>query len=117
MLTVDQIRARTLPVVRLYDVTSLSLFGSYAKGTATQSSDVDLLVEFSTRYVSLIKLSGLKLALEESLGTSVDVIHAPIPNDSLLDVQEVIALYASDEEAGRDDPTKDMLLNRRLQKC
>ncbi len=62
--------------------------------------------KFTTRHVSPIKLSGFKLALEESLGTAVDIIHAPISIDSLLEVREVIALYAPDEEAGRDDSSE-----------
>jgi predicted nucleotidyltransferase len=60
--------------------------GSYTNRSATQASDVDFLVEFDTHYVSLIKLSGFKLALEESLGVAVDVIHIPISDNSLLDV-------------------------------
>ena len=51
------------------------LFGSYSRGEETADSDIDLLVAFdSTARISLMKLSGMSLDLEELLGRGVDIV-------------------------------------------
>ena len=54
-----------------YALRTVSIFGSYAEGRATASSDLDLLVEFDHPTVSLIKLNALKYDLEDALGLPV----------------------------------------------
>jgi predicted nucleotidyltransferase len=56
-----------------YGISAISLFGSVARGEATESSDVDLLVEFS-RPIGLLQFVELKRALEEALGRRVDLV-------------------------------------------
>ena len=48
-------------------------FGSIADGTATEASDLDLLVEF-TGQKSLLDLVALKLDLEAEISRKVDVL-------------------------------------------
>ena len=55
-----------------YAVQRIALFGSFARGTATQGSDVDLLVEFS-RPVGL-EFIGVLIEMEHLLGRKVDVV-------------------------------------------
>ena len=43
--TIDQIKMYLAPVLSQYNVKSATLFGSYGKGSANASSDVDLLVD------------------------------------------------------------------------
>ena len=45
MLTVEEIARRLAPVFEASGVTKAVLFGSFAKGTATADSDVDIVVE------------------------------------------------------------------------
>jgi len=71
----------------------VSYFGSYADERATSESDLDLLIEFQKPRISLFMLSALKLDLEDLLNVSVDVIHAPLPKDSLLEVKEMVLVY------------------------
>jgi predicted nucleotidyltransferase len=52
---------------------SLAVFGSVARGEATDSSDVDLLVEFS-RPVGLFHFSRVRRRLSEMLGAPVDLV-------------------------------------------
>ncbi len=52
-----------------YGVSSVSLFGSVARGEPTEESDIDLLVEFS-RPIGLLKFGELKRILEEVFGRS-----------------------------------------------
>lgn len=54
-------------------VKDLAVFGSIARGDSSQSSDVDILVEFS-RPVGLLEFVHLKILLEEWLGCRVDLV-------------------------------------------
>lgn len=74
-------------------VTHVSLFGSYAKGTADSQSDVDLLVTFTSAVVSLFTLAHLLSCFEDRLGTDVDVVQFPMPSDTLLDIEKAIPIY------------------------
>lgn len=56
-----------------YGVQSISLFGSVARGREGPASDVDVLVEFGGP-PTFDQYMGLKLYLEDLLGTSVDVV-------------------------------------------
>ena len=42
---IDEIARRIAEPVARYDIRAAYLFGSYAKGTATETSDIDLLVD------------------------------------------------------------------------
>ena len=56
-----------------FDVHSLAVFGSVARGTARKSSDIDILVEFS-RPVGLFEFARLQLYLEKLLKRKVDLV-------------------------------------------
>lgn len=71
------------------------LFGSCADGTNTSSSDVDLLVEFKSDFVSLLTISSLKIELEELLNSDVDIIRLPIPENALITPEKVVPIYAA----------------------
>lgn len=53
-------------------IRKVSLFGSYAKGTATPGSDVDLYLEADSEF-GLLDLAGLEIALRQRLGKKVEV--------------------------------------------
>ena len=44
MVSLDNINKLCLKIANVYDTEKIILFGSYAKGTATEDSDIDLLV-------------------------------------------------------------------------
>lgn len=94
MLSTDTVKNNVCDVVRDYPtVRRVDLFGSYAQRTQRESSDVDLLVEFSTPAVSLLTLSALRRRIESALAVPVDLLHAPLPEDSILDIGKVVTLY------------------------
>ena len=95
MLTVQQIADGVRAVSREYPLQKVELFGSYARGNSTPQSDVDLLVEFSQPRVSLLTLSAMRLRLEDLLGTGVDIVHGPLQEDSILDVDGKVLLYGA----------------------
>lgn len=71
ILKIDEIKERCYPVFSEYGVKYCYLFGSYAKSTATQTSDVDLLVSSD---VKGMRFFGMTEALREALGKKTDVL-------------------------------------------
>ena len=95
VLTIEKIEQKVKKVSKDYPLKRVTLFGSYAEGTFDEDSDVDLLVEFDIPHVSLFLISGLRLRLQEELGKDVDLIHAPISDDAMIEIREEISLYES----------------------
>ena len=95
MLTIQQIADGVHTASQEYPLRKVELFGSYASGKNTAQSDVDLLVEFTQPRVSLLTLNSLKYRMEELLGTEVDIVHGPLPQDSMLQVDRRIPLYGA----------------------
>lgn len=93
MLDIETIAKGVQESIRDYPVKKIELFGSYAENRQTEESDVDLLVEFTSLAVSLLVIASLRNRLENSLGVSVDLIHAPIPEDPILEVGKRVTLY------------------------
>ena len=90
MPTFDTIRETLNGMKTDYALRKVSVFGSFADGRATGESDLDLLVEFDSPAVSLITLNALKYDLEDALGLPVDVVHAPLPEGSMITVGKVV---------------------------
>ena len=93
MLTVTNIRESVDDIIVKYPIKKISLFGSYADGNANEDSDIDLLVEFLTADVSLFMLYDIKEEIENKLNKEVDLIHAPIDKNSLININKVIEIY------------------------
>ena len=74
MQTIEAIKEAITPIAQEYGLKRVYLFGSYAKGTATEDSDVDLLIEKGETRLSLLGLSGIMLDAKEALKLPVDVI-------------------------------------------
>lgn len=72
ILTVGQIKDCCSEVFQKTDVEFCYLFGSYAKGKATEKSDVDLLISTP---VTGIKFYDLVEALREGIKKEVDVLN------------------------------------------
>lgn len=73
--TLDEIKKRILPVVEKYNIPAMYLFGSYARGEATEESDLDFLVDTTgTGLTSLLSLGALYCDLEEVFQKNIDLI-------------------------------------------
>lgn len=57
-----------------YKVQELGIFGSYIHEAQTESSDLDILVEFAET-PSLLKFVNLEHYLSDNLGVKVDLVH------------------------------------------
>lgn len=73
ILTIKQIKDRMLPVLAKHNIYEVYLFGSYARGEATKSSDVDIYCEQGD-IKTLIDQGFLEDELVEALGKDVDLI-------------------------------------------
>ncbi len=93
MLTLNQIKDSLSEIVIKYPIKKLSLFGSYADGSAREDSDLDILIEFSSPNVSLFILSDIKDEIESKLNRGIDLIHAPIDENSLIKINKVVDIY------------------------
>ena len=95
MLTTEKITKTIENIAPKYNIRKVTLFGSRATKNFRENSDVDLIVEFETKTISLFTLAGLMNELEEKFGVSVDIIHGPLKKDSMLEIDKEIEIYAA----------------------
>jgi predicted nucleotidyltransferase len=93
VLSHEDINKAVTHIASIYPVKKASYFGSYAEGRQTDASDLDVLLEFIEPAVSLFTISAIKFELEDQLKIPVDVIHAPLADDSLISIGKVIRVY------------------------
>ena len=73
--TIQEIRSKVLPILVKYRIPAMYLFGSYARGDATEDSDIDLLIDTTgTELTSLLRLGALYCDLEEAFQKPIDLI-------------------------------------------
>ena len=70
---IDALRTHRKTLADRFGVTGLALFGSYARGQATDESDVDILVRFDGPATSS-SYFGVQFYLEDLLGRPVDLV-------------------------------------------
>jgi len=73
-MDIQNIQKQIAPILKKYRVIRASIFGSLARGEGSGESDVDILVQLDDN-VGLLEFVGLKLELEESLGSKVDLVE------------------------------------------
>jgi len=69
---VTELQNLKLPLSNLFGITSIALFGSYARGDASESSDIDILI------ISMKRKNGFLIAsarrfIEEKTNLPVDI--------------------------------------------
>lgn len=73
--SIEQIRDIVAPIAKKHSLKAVYLFGSYARGTATEHSDIDLIIDTSgTKIKSLLGLGTVYCDLEDALAKPVDLI-------------------------------------------
>ncbi|MBO4346912.1 MAG: nucleotidyltransferase domain-containing protein [Lachnospiraceae bacterium] len=87
ILDIDYITERCKIVLDEYPVHYCILFGSYAKGKADESSDVDLLISSE---VNGLKFYGLVEKLRNTLHKKVDVLNIEQLKDNLEITNEIL---------------------------
>lgn len=92
--TIEELRSRIAPIAQRHGVQSVSLFGSYSKGTATDDSDIDLKIE-KGKLKSLFQICGFRLAVEDALDRPVDLVTSESSDQYFLDMiaKDEVLLY------------------------
>lgn len=87
ILTLEEIKSACKTVLDEYEVKYCILFGSYAKGTASQTSDVDLLI--STEITGL-RFFGMAERLRTQLRKKVDLLDIKQLKDNTELLDEIL---------------------------
>ena len=92
--TIDDIKNKTTPVAKEFGITRMSLFGSYARGEATDDSDVDIYIDRG-KLSNLLQYFAFVDELENVLHCHVDVVTTGIEDEQFLSaiMQEGVMLY------------------------
>ena len=93
--TINQIREKTIPIAQKYGISNMRLFGSYARGDATETSDVDLHIDRGN-LTGLFSYYSMVDELERALGCHVDVVLDGSRDLQFLEhiTSEEVSLYA-----------------------
>jgi uncharacterized protein len=81
---IENIKSAVTDVCRKFDLSEMWLFGSYAKGSASEDSDIDFMVK-TEDVLGGFKLLDVKYALEDSLKKQVDLVTTGSIKGSLID--------------------------------
>ena len=71
MRLTNQTKEKIKDILQNYNIKRAGIYGSYARGEANKSSDIDIVVELSKK--SLFELVGVKQDIEEATGLEVDI--------------------------------------------
>ena len=93
--SIDENAAMVKPVAEKYGIEKVWIFGSYARGEATEDSDIDLLISYE-KLVGMFALGGLYADMEEAFNKPVDIVSE----------RALTAIYASGS-------SKQLLMNAR----
>ncbi len=95
MLTREKIREAVKTVAPKYEIDSIYLFGSYARGDATEESDCDFRVE-GGNMSGLFELGALYADLEDALGKPIDLVMTDSMRESFYELikDEEVLVYA-----------------------
>ena len=92
MLSIEEIKSYISPVVERYPVDKVILYGSYARGDASATSDIDLVVDSRGRLYNR-KIFALGGELLNALPVRVDVYD-------ILEVTKPSAMYDNIQKEG-----------------
>lgn len=85
--TIPQLRDIIAPLAASYGAERITLFGSYARGDTTETSDIDLRIDKGQ--IRGLALAGLLVDLEDALGLPVDLLTtASLDADFLSAIKE-----------------------------
>ena len=92
--TMDEITDIVAPVARRYGVERIYVFGSYAKGTADEYSDVDFLIY--PGQVRGLRYGELYTDLSEALEKGIDIVSNKVDEDFMDSIRNhMVLVYAA----------------------
>ena len=93
--TLEEIKAKAIPIAKKYGVKNLSLFGSYARGEADAQSDLDFLYD-KVNSKEMFAYFGFVQAMEDEFKCHVDLVSDGISDKKFLSEikNDEVLLYA-----------------------
>ena len=86
------------PILQNYGVSRAYLFGSYARGEATEESDIDLRID-GGKIKSMFGLGALYYELTQALGKSVDLVTTEaLEHTTNIERTECFRTYIEEDE-------------------
>ena len=73
--TLDELREKIKPIAEKYELPAVYIFGSYARGEATEDSDVDVLIDGRSPKLRGMMIGALYIDLEESLQKELSLVE------------------------------------------
>ncbi len=98
--SIDEIAAMVKPVAEKYGIEKVWIFGSYARGEATEDSDIDLLISYE-KLVGMFALGGLYADMEEAFNKPVDIVSERALNASYASANSKALLNSARKEGVR----------------
>ena len=93
MFTIEQISNKVKPIAQKYKIDRIEIFGSYARGTNTEKSDVDFLVKFHAETPSIFDVCGFQEEVRKELSADVDVVIMPLSNPEKIRIERTVCIY------------------------
>ena len=72
--SIEELKQIITPIARKYHIPAVYLFGSYARGDATEDSDVDVLIQREGSIIRGLMIGELYGDLEQSLMKNIDLV-------------------------------------------
>jgi predicted nucleotidyltransferase len=80
--SIEQLKELVAPIARKYNLKAVYVFGSYARGEATEESDIDLMVDLEGADMSgFFTMGGLYSDFCDVLGDRTDMITTFVLSD------------------------------------
>ena len=73
--TLDELREIIKPIAEKYEIPAVYIFGSYARGEATEDSDVDVLIDGRSPKLRGMMIGALYADLEERLKKELSLVE------------------------------------------
>ena len=96
MHTVQSIKERITPICKHYGVKNIFLFGSYSRGDANESSDVDLRIDLAENMTGFT-VAAFYAEIEDALDCKIDIMTTrQLPHNFLAHIKnEEIKIYGN----------------------
>lgn len=106
IISVETIKEKIVPILKKYPVDKAILFGSYAKGEATNISDIDLYIDTNGKLKGL-DFVGLLEILVDTLGIDIDLIDKSHIEPNSLIIYEIenggMVIYEKSNDYSKDN--------------
>ena len=106
LISVEEIKEKMIPILKNYPVKRAILFGSFAKGEANSTSDIDLYIDTNGKLRGL-DFVGLLEILVDTLGIDIDLIDKSHVDTNSLIIQEIedggMIIYEKSKDYSKDN--------------